>query len=232
MTTSARTVVLSGDPPVTITLRPSVRARRISLRVSRSDGVVTLSHPSWTSEGEALAFARSKSDWIRRTLESAAPPAVLRFGASVPVAGVLRRLEPATGRLPVLGDDAIALPGNEADIPRRLAQLLRLRARDALAAACDAHAATVGRRYTALVLRDTRSRWGSCSAEGRLMFSWRLAMAPPAVLDYVAAHEVAHLVRMDHSAAFWKVVAGLCPAYPTHRAWLRREGSALMAIRF
>jgi predicted metal-dependent hydrolase len=228
----ARQVVLSGDPPVTITLRPSARARRISLRVSRSDGAVTLSHPSWTSEGEALAFARSKSDWIRRTLETASPPAALRFGASLPIAGTLRRIDPAPGRVPVLTDTTIALPGGEADIPRRLAHLLRLRARDALAAACDRHAAAVGRRYTALVLRDTRSRWGSCSAEGRLMFSWRLAMAPPAVLDYVAAHEVAHLVRMDHSPAFWRVVADLCPDHARLRAWLRRDGSALMAFRF
>jgi len=228
----AHTVLLSGDPPITITLRPLSRARRISLRVSRSDGAVTVSHPSWTSADEALAFARSKSDWIRRTLETAASPAVLRFGACVPVAGTMRRIEPAPGRVPVLTDTTVALPGAEADIARRLAQLLRLRARDALAAACDARAAAVGRRYTALVLRDTRSRWGSCSAEGRLMFSWRLAMAPPAVLDYVAAHEVAHLVRMDHSAAFWRVVADLCPAYAIHRAWLRRDGSALMAFRF
>ncbi|MCU0907748.1 MAG: M48 family metallopeptidase [Rhodobacteraceae bacterium] len=232
MTTTARTVVLSGDPPVEITLRPSARARRISLRVSRSDGAVTLSHPSWTSADEALAFARSKSDWLRRTLETAPRPATLGFGDMVPVAGRLHRIVPAPGRVPVLADDTLALPGVAADVPRRLAQLLRLRARDALAGACDRHAAAVGRRYSALVLRDTRSRWGSCSAEGRLMFSWRLAMAPPTVLDYVAAHEVAHLVRMDHSAAFWKVVAGLCPAYPTHRAWLRRDGSALMAIRF
>jgi predicted metal-dependent hydrolase len=228
----SRKVILAGHPPVEVTLRPSPRARRLSLRVSRTDGAVTLSHPSWTNAEDALAFAQSQADWIRRTLEAAPPPAPLCYGGHIPVAGLPRRIEPAQGRTTVLDEETIALPGREADITRRLATVLRLRARDALAEACDRHSAAVGRRYSALVLRDTRSRWGSCSAEGRLMFSWRLAMAPPEVLDYVAAHEVAHLVRMDHSVAFWRVVADLCPGYAGHRAWLRRDGPALMAIRF
>ena len=92
-----------------------------------------------------------------------------------------------------------------------------------LRAACDRHAAALGRSYQAIVLRDTRSRWGSCTSDGRLMFSWRLAMAPLAVLDYVAAHEVAHLRHMDHSPRFWAAVAGLVPDYAQHRDWLRRH---------
>jgi predicted metal-dependent hydrolase len=105
-------------------------------------------------------------------------------------------------------------------------------ARDRLAAACDRHAQRLGRRPAALVLRDTRSRWGSCSAQGVLMFSWRLAMAPPAVLDYVAAHEVAHLAEMNHSRAFWATVARLLPDHAAPRAWLRAEGGALHRWRF
>ena len=87
-------------------------------------------------------------------------------------------------------------------------------------------------RFTALALRDTRSRWGSCTHEGRLMYSWRLAMAPPEVLDYVAAHEVAHLAHMDHSPRFWAAVATLMPGYAPRRAWLRRNGADLMAWSF
>jgi predicted metal-dependent hydrolase len=92
-------------------------------------------------------------------------------------------------------------------------------------AACDRHAAALGRQPRALSLRDTRSRWGSCTHDGRLMFSWRLAMAPPEVLDYVAAHEVAHLAHMDHSPAFWAATARLMPDYARHRAWLRAHGA-------
>ncbi|RMD90830.1 MAG: M48 family peptidase, partial [Alphaproteobacteria bacterium] len=107
-----------------------------------------------------------------------------------------------------------------------------MQAREALAAACDRHAARLGRRYGRLSLRDTRSRWGSCSAEGNLNFSWRLVMAPPEVLDYVAAHEVAHLAEMNHSPAFWALVERLFPAHEAPRRWLRENGASLHRYRF
>jgi predicted metal-dependent hydrolase len=90
----------------------------------------------------------------------------------------------------------------------------------------------LGRRFSRLSLRDTRSRWGSCSSRGGLSYSWRLILAPPDVLDYVAAHEVAHLAEMNHSPAFWALVARLCPGYQAPRGWLRREGAGLHRYRF
>ncbi|MBE0554766.1 MAG: M48 family metallopeptidase, partial [Rhodobacteraceae bacterium] len=94
------------------------------------------------------------------------------------------------------------------------------------------YAGLLGRRVTGITLRDTRSRWGSCTAAGRLMFSWRLIMAPPAVLDYVAAHEAAHLVEMNHSPAYWAVVGRIFPGWQAQRGWLRRHGPGLHALRF
>lgn len=105
-------------------------------------------------------------------------------------------------------------------------------ARVYLSKACDGFTTRLGRSYGQLVLRDTRSRWGSCSSAGRLMFSWRLVLAPPRIVDYVAAHEVAHLVEMNHSAAFWSVVAGLHPSWQADRAWLREHGAWLHRYRF
>jgi predicted metal-dependent hydrolase len=154
----SRKVVLSGDPPVEITLRSSARMRRISLRVSRTDGAVTLSHPSWTSAEDALAFARTKSDWIRRTLVATAPAHELRFGGSVPVAGVARRIVQGAGRAAVLGAETIALPGDEGDIARRLATYLRLWARDAW------RRPATGMR----TLSDGRIRRWSCATRGRV----------------------------------------------------------------
>ena len=130
-----------------------------------------------------------------------------------------------------MGEGTLDLPGGPDRLGPRLGAFLRATARDRLAAACDRHAGTLGRPYRRLTLRDTRSRWGSCTAGGDLMFSWRLVMAPPEVLDYVAAHEVAHLARMDHSPAFWAVVAGLCPAHEGPRAWLRERGGELHRLR-
>jgi predicted metal-dependent hydrolase len=124
------------------------------------------------------------------------------------------------------------VPEDKDRLGRSIQAFLRTLARDRLAAASDRYAAALGRPYGKITLRDTRSRWGSCTSQGDLMYSWRLIMAPPAVLDYVAAHEVAHLERMDHSPAFWNIVARLCPDHARHRDWLRTEGTALHRVRF
>ena len=124
------------------------------------------------------------------------------------------------------------LSGTVILVGKRSGRPIRAVPPDRLAAASDHYAALLGRRHTRLTLRDTRSRWGSCSAKGALGYSWRLILAPPDVLNYVAAHEVAHLAQMNHSPAFWAEVARLMPDYETPRAWLRREGGALHRYRF
>jgi hypothetical protein len=225
-------VELPGPPPVAVVLRRSGRARRMSLRVSRVDGTATLTLPPRVPEREALAFLRAQEDWLRRALAALPQGQAVGIGAVLPVEGRPLRIAATTGRGIRAEGDSLLVPGAAATVAPRVAAWLRARARDRLAAACDAHAAALGRPYSALVLRDTRSRWGSCTADGRLMFSWRLILAPPAVLDYVAAHEVAHLARMDHSPAFWAVVARLMPDYAPHRRWLKSEGHGLHAWRF
>lgn len=224
--------ILQGDPPIEMTLRRSARARRITLRVSRMDGRVTLTLPRGVPEAEALAFADAREDWIRHQLARQTPQAVMRLGGEVPVLGEMRRIVPGAGRQVRLGPDAIAVPGAEAQVGRRLQGWLKETARSELAYASDRYAAALGRGYARITLRDTRSRWGSCSSAGALMYSWRLVMAPAEVLAYVAAHEVAHLAEMNHSAAFWTTVERLYGDYRAPRAWLRREGHRLHGYRF
>lgn len=224
--------ILPGTPPVEITLRRSARARRYSLRVSRLDGRVTLSLPARAPEAEALAFAREKADWIRAALQSAPVRAVVGLGSVLPVEGRPSVVRAGAVRAPRIVADELLVPRRATGTGRQVEAFLKLLARDRLASACDLYAGRLGRAYGSLTLRDTRSRWGSCSTAGGLMFSWRLILAPPEVLGYVAAHEVAHLVEMNHSPAFWRVVASLCPDYRHHRAWLRREGQNLHAYDF
>ena len=224
--------LLPGPPPVDITLRRSARARRFSLRVSRLDGRVTLSLPPGAREAEAMAFARQQEPWIRRALADLPQTATVGLGALVPVEGRLLRLEAGPGRLIRIDGDSLLIPGNPAQAGLRAGAFLKHLARDRLTEASDRYARMIGRPYSRLTLRDTRSRWGSCTADGALMYSWRLAMAPPAVLDYVAAHEVAHLAQMNHSPAFWAVVARLVPGYAAHRRWLKQHGQALHGYRF
>ena len=224
--------VLPGPPALQITLRRSARARRFSLRVSALDGKVTLTLPPRAREAEAMAFAHSQEDWLRRALTRVSPGALVTIGSEIPFEGNLLRLAPGAGRALRVEDGQLLVPGDPAQAGARVAAWLKARARDRLAAASDHYAAQVGRRVTQVALRDTRSRWGSCSAEGRLMYSWRLILAPPRVLDYVAAHEVAHLVEMNHSPAFWAVVERLFPGWQAQRAWLRGQGSQLHGYRF
>jgi hypothetical protein len=226
--------ILSGSPPVEVHLKRSARAQRFSLRVSRLDGKVTLSMPLRAREGEALAFLKGNEDWLRETLQAMPGSMVQRvsLGSMIPVEGKALQIVAGPGRSIRTEGDRLLVPGDPATVGARVAAWLKVLARDRLAAASTRYATMVGRRYSALALRDTRSRWGSCSPDGRLMYSWRLVMAPPAVLDYVAAHEVAHLVELNHSAAYWAVVERIYPGWQAQRAWLHAEGQALHRLRF
>ncbi len=226
--------VLPGSPPVEVHLKRSARARRFSLRVSRLDGKVTLSMPLRAREGEALAFLKGHEGWLRETLQAMPESArqSVGLGSVIPVAGRELLLAPGIGRSIRLDGDRLLIPGDPASVGPRVAAWLKVLARDRLARASTHYSGLVGRPYTTLALRDTRSRWGSCSPDGRLMYSWRLIMAPPAVLDYVAAHEVAHLVELNHSPAYWAVVNRIYPGWQVQRAWLHDHGQALHRLRF
>ena len=223
---------LSGLPDIPITLRRSARAKRISLRVSGLDGRVTLTLPLGLAEQEGLDFAAQKREWLRQQVGQKNDIEIIVPGTSLPIEGLLRLVQPATGRKIILTKDQIQVPGSVELFGVKLRGYLRALARDRLAAASDGYAAQLGHDYHRLSLRDTRSRWGSCSSQGALMYSWRLIMAPSDVLAYVAAHEVAHLAEMNHAPAFWEIVANLYGDYAPPRRWLRENGAVLHNFRF
>jgi len=221
-----------GSPPIAVHLQRSARARRFSLRVSNTDGRVSLTLPRACREKEAMAFAMRQEGWLRKTLAKRPTPVMPAFGDIFPIEGTDYRLAPTSGRKVLCRGDTVYLPGRDSDVAARLKGFLRVRARDRISGAAHPFAAELGKSVMRITLRDTRSRWGSCSSEGNLMFSWRLIMAPPPVLDYVVAHEIAHLVEMNHSSAFWRIVAGLMPDYEAHRTWLRHHGQDLHKYDF
>lgn len=224
--------ILDGNPPVAIILRKSTRAKRISLRISQLDGRVTLTLPRHVSEAEGIAFAREKQTWLRRHLENRGEDQTIALGASLPIEGVDRELVTGANKRVVLDSATLQVPGKPEQIAPRVQAFLKQMARDKLAAASDHYADTLGKSYSRLTLRDTRSRWGSCSSAGALMYSWRLILCPPEVLRYVAAHEVAHLAEMNHSSAFWETVTRIHGPYAEPRAWLRKNGSGLHSYKF
>lgn len=222
----------TAPTPVTapVVHRVSPRARRLTLRVS-PQGEVSCTRPRGVPLAEAEAFASAKRGWVAVRLAALPLEATVAPGGALPVEGRALVVTPVRAAAVRVEGDRLLVPEGAAPGPL-VARWLRGLATERLAEACARHAEALGRPVGTIRLRDTRSRWGSCTARGDLMFSWRLAMAPPEVLAYVAAHEVAHLVRMDHSPAFWAVVERLDPGWRAHWAWLRAEGPALLRWRF
>nr|WP_108500955.1 SprT family zinc-dependent metalloprotease [Paracoccus indicus] len=212
-------------------LRRSARARRITLRVPRDGSGAILTLPVTAPLEQGRDFAESRAGWLRQAALRVPERQTARPGAQIPVEGRALTITPAEVRQVQVQGEALLVPqGRPTGVV--LATWLRQVALARLRPACDGFAASLGRPYRAIALRDTRSRWGSCTHDGRLMFSWRLAMAPAPVLTYVAAHEVAHLAHMDHSPRFWAQVQDLMPDHAPHRAWLRAHGGDLMLWQF
>jgi predicted metal-dependent hydrolase len=216
-----------GTPPIAVQLHRSSRARKYALKVSNTDGVVRLVVPANGAERAAVSFAQKQEVWLRAALARLPELVVPEFGGCIMFEGRDLEVREGAGRRVCLVDGALEVPGRPDQLAAKLRAYLKVAARERLVYAAHHFADQLGRKVNRVTLRDTRSRWGSCTEAGNLMFSWRLVMAPKPVLNYVAAHEVAHLAEMNHSAAFWAVVDGLMPDFQTHRAWLKQNGSQL-----
>lgn len=223
---------IDGDfVPVTLRLNP--RARRLIVKVHPSTGEVTVVAPSRRALDGALAFARSETDWIRKRLARVPKPVPLGIGARIPFRGELHLVvEGEKGRAPVWADEedgepVILVSGHPEHAPRRIADFLKREARKTLDARTAYYADKLGIKPRRITVRDTASRWGSCSAQRSLSFSWRLILAPSFVLDYVAAHEVAHLAEMNHGPRFWALVKKIRPEFEAAKQWLQVRGPDL-----
>lgn len=226
--------ILQGTPEIAVVLRRSGQARRLSLRVSGLDGRVTLTLPKSLHLKDALDFLQDRESWLRAAVTRLPEICPVAIGRDILLRGDRLRITQGTGPRIRVVDGQLLVPPDPTGTRTapRLATFLKTSARAALVPASERYATALGRPISAITLRDTRSRWGSCTAQGRLMYSWRLIMAPPEVLHYVAAHEVAHLQHMDHSRNFWACVAQLMPEYKQHRHWLRDNGALLHSYCF
>src|SRR5690606_11218968 len=219
-------------------LRLSVnpRARRLSIRIDARAGEAVAVAPSERRLGEVVAFARTKAEWIAERLSARAETLAFAPGAEVSWQGRPLRLEATGGagaaRLVETAEGPVLRSGGEGEaFSRRIENWFRRAARDFLVERTEVHLKALGQKPVKVSIVDTRSRWGSCSPHNRsIRYSWRVIMAPPAVADYLAAHEVAHLVHADHSPAYWAVVARLVGDHRPHRRWLREHGAALHAV--
>lgn len=220
----------SGDAP--ILWRRSKRARRVSLRIDNRAGGVVVTLPQRAGHAAGMALLATHADWVAERIAALPPRVTLGDGISVPIDGVPHaiRAAPGTRRGAWLEDGVLHVSGEPDFLARRAADFLRAEARRRLAAQVLAKAAEAGVTPRRVTVKDTRSRWGSCSPDGVLMFCWRLIMAPPFVQDYVVAHEVAHLRHLNHAPAFWVFCDTLSPHREAAVAWLKEHGPALMRV--
>lgn len=176
---------------------------------------------------EAKAFALQNRGWLEARLDAMPPAIPFEDGMILPYRGQPKRVVRRDGRGVRLAGEIIEVGGGEDTLPGAVERWLKAQARTRLRARSEAHAATLGATFSRITIRDTRSRWGSCSTSGTLSYSWRVILAPDEVLDYLAAHEAAHLREMNHSPRFWAHVKALCPDYRHWQDWLRGHGPEL-----
>jgi predicted metal-dependent hydrolase len=219
---------IEGDP-VEVSVRLNPRARRLIVKVHPTTGEVSVTAPSQRALDKAMEFARGQSDWIARQRSRVPAPVKLAAGAVIPFKGIdheVRQGESGRGAA-WIEDGAIRVTGSREHHSRRLVDFLKREARKEFETRTPEFARRLGVRHKRITIRDTASRWGSCSAKGSLSYSWRLILAPSWVLDYVIAHEVAHIREMNHGPKFWNLVRDLVGDPRRAQKWLRDNGAAL-----
>lgn len=218
----------NGEVPVT--WRRSARARRLSLRVALSGESVTVTLPLTVTAEAALHFLTANTDWIARQLARRTPLHVFADGQIIPFHGMpytIRHMPAARGGVRFSGVE-LHVSGEKDFLSRRVRDFLQNEARQHFSLRLKELSRQTDLTPRALAIRDTVSRWGSCTTTGRLMLSWRLIMAPAFVQDYVMLHELAHLRHHNHSPAFWSLVDQICPQREQAELWLKKCGASLL----
>lgn len=225
-----RIALSSGERPLKIVRRRS--ARRFILRLDDEDDAVILTLPRYASFAAALRFLEDNRGWIEQRLDELPPRIAFADGVEIPILGVPHVIRHRAGSRGCgaawLEPGALCIAGDPRHLTRRVTDFLCEMARQELGQRARAMAASIGRRVLRISVRDTKTRWGSCAHDGALCFSWRLILAPTTVVDYVVAHEIAHLKHMNHGTRFWRAVEKLAPESGAQRSWLRRNRARLL----
>ena len=230
----ATLLVKHGSQVFAIRMRRHRRARRYTLRIHPTDREAILTMPPRGTIVEAREFAQLHGGWIAARLGRLPKAAPFQSGTVVPLRGIPHKIVHRAGERGTVwtetrdnGDKILCVAGDVEHMDRRVHDFLKREARKDLHKASVAYAAELGVRVRRVSIRDQSSRWGSCTSAGSLSYSWRLILAPPYVLDYLAAHEVAHLVEMNHSPRFWRVCGRVCSHVERAKRWLDTHGNDL-----
>lgn len=233
----SETIILHRDPllppePCQVRWRRSARARRVSLRIDAAKGDVVVTLPSRAGRKQGLALLTEHAGWVMQKLSALAPERSFEPGGCVPIGGVEHpiRHDPTRRGGAFVENGALVVTGEAEFVARRVRDFLRAEALRRIGMASRPHAEALGVAPRAIRLKDTRSRWGSCAPDRTVAFSWRLILAPDWVLDYVVAHELAHLREMNHGPRFWALVEQRTPHRHAATQWLRKHGADLQRM--
>jgi predicted metal-dependent hydrolase len=218
-----------SDRKVPVQFKTNRRARRIILRLDYGQARLVIVLPKRTSRAEGRKFAHLNRAWIAERIGDFHDAVPFRHDCVIPFLGEQRRVRHRADTQGGVWCEAgeIHVAGRAEHLPRRLRDWLKIQAKREIEASARNMAERIGKRVKRISIRDTKSRWGSCTSAGELSFSWRLVFAPPHVMDYVIAHEVAHLREMNHGPRFWKLCGELCGRQASARDWLENHGTDL-----
>ncbi len=223
--------IMVENTKLPVRFRKNDRAKRMVLRLSRDSAGVVVTLPKRVSRTQALAFVDKSMPWIAMQFERRAAITVMGDGSTLPLRGVPYIIQATKERRGLIKADpetrTILVPGDAVHLTRRLEDWLKKLAKTELAEASQRYAKMMEVNIGRITVRDQKSRWGSCSSAGDLSYSWRLILAPSFVLDYVAAHEVAHRQHMNHSPKFWRLVLTHCPGASEAKRWFKTHSSGL-----
>lgn len=212
------------------------RAKRLTLRLFPAGDGLKVTTPSHVGDDEIEEFVARNRNWAASRIARLPNRIELSHGETIPFKGVEHKII-SSGKIRGLvhaskenGEPVLCVPGEPQAASRKLLAFMKREARNELDSVVNLHATKIGIRPKQLRITDTTSRWGSCSSTRTLSFSWRIIMAPPEVLNYLAAHEVAHLKEMNHSQRFWDLTRELCPDTDIQKTWLRAHGAKLHAV--
>lgn len=228
--------VILDDTEFPVEVVENERAKRLTLRIVPGGTALRVTTPPFVGDDELEAFVARNRNWAAVRIARLPRPQPIVHDSTIPFMGTGHRIVFTGGlrgvveRICDTGNPQIHVPGEEQAASRKLLAWMKQQARRELDQRVNRHARTLGVRPRRLRITDTTSRWGSCSTTRTLSFSWRIVMAPPEVIDYLAAHEVAHLVEMNHSSRFWDLTHSLCPHTDSSKRWLKTHGSRLHAI--
>lgn len=225
---SGKTFDFSKALGFNIKIIKSTIARRLNLRIDEKQHLPVLTIPRFCSNKKALAFVEANREWIQNMLAKLPPTETFHDGSQVSIGGIIYTIKHQTNQRGVTLANGILTLGGEKDfLHRRVCDFLKKYASDYLFKLSVAAAEKIGCRIHKVTIKETKSRWGSCSSKKNINYNWRIIMAPDYVIDYLVCHEVSHLSHQDHSQAFWECVAFLCPDYKRGRHWLKIHGKEL-----